>query len=98
MENITAENLIAIIGTVSAAITAIMMAIGKHVMPTVMEMFGYKDQEKKNTEKIFKLETNHLVHIQDDINEIKSDVHEIKKNLNIIDNRVVRLETKLEKK
>lgn len=97
MDNLTTENLIAVIGGVSAAITAVMMAFGKHVMPLLMSWFGYKDRELKNSEKIFKLETNHLVHIQADINEIKTDLHELKKSHNEMGNRVVRLETKLEK-
>lgn len=97
MENLTTENLIALVGGISAAITAVMMAFGKHVMPVLMSWFGVKDQEMKNTEKIFKLETNHLVHIQADIDEIKRDVRGFSEKLDTVGNRVTRLETKLEK-
>lgn len=97
MENLTTENLIALVGGISAAITAVMMAFGKHVMPIVATWLGYKDREAKNSDKILKLETNHLVHIQADIDEIKKDVKGFSEKVDIIGNRVTRLETKLEK-
>ncbi len=65
---LTVEQIIPICG----AITAMMMAFGRYVMPVIIRWFGFKAREDEMKDRVYKLETNHIVHIQADVDRIES--------------------------
>ena len=91
--NLNTEQLIAVM----VAINGLMMAFGKHIMPIIMAWFGFKDKETKTAEKVLKLETNHIAHIQEDVKNIRLDIEKVSDEIIKQGNRITRLETKLEK-
>lgn len=93
MNNLNLEQLIALM----VAVSGVVVAFGKHIMPILMAYFGFKDKETKTAERVFKLETNHIAHIQEDLSEIKKTIREIEKEIDLQGNRITRLEVKIEK-
>jgi len=94
------KSLIALI----VAVSGVVVAVGKHIMPVIMAWIGFKDKETKTADIVeqlkaqtLKLETNHIAHVQEDIKEIQRTLSKIEEKIEGHGNRLVRIETKLEK-
>ena len=85
--------------TVITAISGLMVIFGKHIVPVIMAWFGVMDKENKKIEfmmsKLELLETNHLVHFQSDLNEVKNKLDKIDEKVDKMDNRLSIVETKI---
>lgn len=46
-------------------------------------------------DRLHTLETNHIVHLEQDINQIKTDLKDVKKEQELQGNRITRVETKI---
>ena len=94
---LSTEQLVLLITTISGVI----VAFGKHVVPIIMAWFGLKDKETKIIDQlrsnIIKLETNHLAHIQADIEEINKKIDIMSQEQIAQGKKVARLEAIIEK-